>query len=172
MGASGKKVVLVIAHKNFRDEELAEPMEVLESAGVEVTIASSSLEPAKGKLGAVVAPDILIDDIDARDFDAVVFIGGGGSSEYFESPVAHSIAREAASSGKLVGAICIAPSTLANAGLLDGKNATSYPSEEGNLKSKGASFTGAGVEVDGRIVTADGPSSAREFGRALVRALE
>ncbi|MBU2560612.1 DJ-1/PfpI family protein [archaeon] len=172
MGASGKKVVLVIAHENFRDEELAEPMEVLESAGVEVTIASSSLEPAKGKLGAVVLPDILIDDIRVGDFDAIVFIGGGGSSEYFESPVAHNIARDAAPSGKLIGAICVAPSILANAGLLEGKKATSYPSEEQNLKSKGASFTGAGVEVDGRIITADGPKSAREFGRALLDALK
>jgi protease I len=172
MTAEGKKVVLIIAHENFRDEELAEPMEVLEGAGVEVVIASSSLEPAKGMLGAVVAPDILIEDISVSDYDAVAFIGGGGSSEYFESPVAHSIAREAQASGKPVAAICIAPSTLANAGLLEGKNATSYPSEEGNLKSKGASFTGAGVEVDGKIVTADGPQSASEFGRAILRALE
>jgi protease I len=172
MGASGKKVVLVIAHENFRDEELAEPMDVLESAGVEVTIASSSLETAKGKLGAMVVPDMLIEDISMSDFDAVAFIGGAGSSEYFESPVAHSVAREAAHSGKLVAAICIAPSTLANAGLLEGKKATSYSSEEGNLKSKGAAFTGAGVEVDGNIITADGPSSASEFGRAILRALE
>ena len=172
MSVEGKKAVLIIAHENFRDEELAEPMEVLESAGVDVVIASSSLETAKGKLGAVVVPDMLVEDISVSDYDAVVFIGGGGSSEYFESAVAHSVAREAAKSGKLLGAICIAPSTLANAGLLEGKKATSYPSEEGNLKSKRASFTGAGVEVDGNIITADGPSSAREFGRAILRALE
>ena len=172
MTAKGKKAVLIIAHENFRDEELAEPMEALEGAGVEVTIASSSIEPAKGKLGAVVMPDMLIEDISVSDFDAVVFIGGGGSSEYFESTVAHSVAREAAHSGKLLGAICIAPSTLANAGLLEGKNATAYESEEGNLKSKGANFTGIGVEVAGNIITADGPSSAGQFGEALVRALE
>jgi protease I len=170
--AEGKKAVLIIAHENFRDEELAEPMQVLEGAGVEVTISSSSIEPAKGKLGAVVIPDMLIEDISVSDFDAVVFIGGGGSSEYFESPIAHSIARDAAHSGKLLGAICIAPSTLANAGLLEGKSATSYPSEEGNLKSKGANFTGIGVEADGKIITADGPANASAFGRALVRALE
>lgn len=172
MAAEGKRAVLIIAHENFNDEELAGPMEALEGAGVKVVLASSAVDPAKGMLGAVVVPDILLEDIIVSDFDAVVFIGGGGSSEYFDSPVAHSIAREAASTGKLLGAICIAPSTLANAGLFEGKKATSYPSEEDNLKSKGAAFTGAGVEVDGNIITADGPSSAREFGRALLRALE
>jgi protease I len=101
-----------------------------------------------------------------------VFIGGTGSSEYFNNPTAHSIAQEAAASGKLLGAICIAPSTLANAGLLDGRKATSYSSEEGNLKSKGATFTGAGVEADGKIITADGPSSAGQFGKALLEALK
>ena len=172
MATEGKKVVLIIAHENFRDEEFLMPKEVLKKNGVEVTVASSSLGPAKGMLGAVVEPDTLIDDINVSDYDAVVFIGGSGSSEYFDSPVAHSIAREAASSGKLLGAICIAPSTLANASLLEGKKATSYQSEEGNLKSKGAVFTGSGVESDGNIITADGPSSAEPFGQALVEALK
>ena len=45
MTADGKRAVLIIAHENFRDEELAGPMEALEGAGVEVVIASSSMEP-------------------------------------------------------------------------------------------------------------------------------
>ncbi len=172
MAAEGKKAVLVIAHENFRDEEFLRPKEILEKNGVEVTVASSSMEAARGVLGAVVEPDMLVGDINVSDYDAVVFIGGGGSSEYFNNPVAHSIAQEAASSEKPLGAICIAPSTLANAGILIGRKATSYPSEEGNLKSKGAVFTGTGVEIDGKIITADGPSSAEQFGQALVDALK
>jgi protease I len=172
MAAEGKKVVLIIAHENFRDEEFLEPKAVLESNGVEVTVASSSMGPARGMLGAVAEPDTLIDDISVSDYDAVVFVGGSGSSEYFNNPTAHSIAQEAAASGKLLGAICIAPSTLANAGLLEGRKATSYPSEEGNLKSKGATFTGSGVEIDGKIITSDGPSSAEQFGQALLDALK
>jgi protease I len=172
MTAEGKKAVLIIAYNNFRDEEFLEPKKVLESAGVDVSVASSSLGTAKGMLGATADPDMLIDDINVSDYDAVVFIGGSGSSEYFDNPVAHSIAQEAAESGKLLAAICIAPSTLANAGLLAGKKATSYSSEEGNLRSKGAMFTGSGVESDGNIITADGPSSAEQFGQALLDALE
>jgi protease I len=172
MAAEGKKVVLIIAHENFRDEEFFEPKETLESAGVDVTVASSSLGPAKGMLGATAEPDILIDDISVSDYDAVIFIGGSGSREYFDSPVAHSIAREAAASGKLLAAICIAPSTLANAGLLDGRKATCFSSEAGNLRSKGALFTGTPVEKDGMIITAEGPSSVEQFGKALLDALK
>lgn len=172
MTAEGKKVVLIIAHENFRDEELFEPKEVLESGGVQVTVASSSLGPAKGMLGATAEPDILVEDISGSDYDAVVFIGGTGSREYFDNPTAHSIAKEAASSGKLLGAICIAPSTLANAGLLGDKKATCFSSQADNLKSKGAIVTGAPVEKDGNILTAEGPSSAEQFGKALLHALK
>ncbi len=171
MAAEGKKAVLIIAHENFRDEELLSPKEVLEGSGVAVTVASSSMGAASGMLGAVVEPDVLIGDIDVSDYDAVVVIGGGGAREYFNDPTAHGIAQQAASSGKLLGAICIAPSTLANAGVLTGKKATCFPSEEGNLRSKGAVFTGAGVEIDGNIITAEGPSSAKRFGKALVSKL-
>jgi len=172
MAAGGKKAVLIIAHKNFRDEEFLRPKEILEKNGVEVTVASSAMGPARGMLGVVVEPDMLVGDINVSDYDAVVFIGGSGSSEFFDNQTAHSIAQQAAASGKLLGAICIAPSTLANAEILVGRRATSYPSEEGNLKSKGAIFTGTGVETDGKIITADGPSSAEQFGQALIDALK
>ncbi|MEE8400718.1 MAG: DJ-1/PfpI family protein [Candidatus Hydrothermarchaeaceae archaeon] len=171
MLTEAKKAVLIIAHENFRDEEFLMPKEILERSGVEVTVASSSLGPARGMLGAVVEPDMLIGDINVSDYDAVVFIGGGGAREYFDSPSAHSVAKEAASSGKVLGAICIAPSILANAGILEGIKATSFPSEEGNLTANGANFTGASVEIDGKIITADGPSSAEKFGQALVDVL-
>ncbi len=167
-----KRAVLIIAHKNFRDEELFGPKEALEKSGVAVTVASSSMGAASGMRGAVVEPDMLIGDINVGDYDAVVFIGGSGASEYFDDPTAHSIAWEASSSGKLLGAICIAPSTLANAGLLAGKKATCFPSEEANLKLRGADLTGADIEIDGKIITAEGPSSAERFGQALVEALK
>jgi putative intracellular protease/amidase len=56
--------------------------------------------------------------------------------------------------------------------LLEGKKATCYSSQEENLKSKGAICTGEGVEVDGNIITANGPKSAREFGKKIVEALK
>jgi protease I len=167
-----KKAVLIIAHERFRDEEFLAPKKVLEDGGVRVTVASSSLGTATGMLGAKAEPDILLEEVKAEDYDAVVFIGGGGASEYWNSPTAHSIAREALEKGKLLGAICIAPVTLANAGLLKGKKVTVFQSETDKIRAGGAIYTGAGVEKDGNIITGQGPASASEFGKALLSAME
>ncbi|MBI4778496.1 DJ-1/PfpI family protein [Candidatus Desantisbacteria bacterium] len=168
----GKKVLFVIASNNFRDEEFFEPKQVVETRGGVVTIASSSLNISKGVRGAAVKPDILLNKAKAADYDAIVFVGGAGSSEYWNDPAAHQLAKETAALGKVVGAICIAPVTLANAGLLNGKKATVFPSEIERLKAKGAVYTGAGVEIDGKIITGNGPQSATLFGEAIVAALQ
>jgi len=171
MKISGKNVLMIIASRNFRDEEYLEPREVLEGQGAKIVVASSSLGPSRGVLGAQVRPDVLLDDVIVADYDAILFIGGGGASEYFNNAKALSIAMEAVSAGKILGAICIAPSTLANAGVLRGKQATCFSSERGNLVKKGATYTGKGVEVDGNIITSDGPRSAREFAETILEKL-
>lgn len=171
MKISGKKVLMIIARQNFRDEEYLEPREVLEGQGARIVVASSVLGVSRGMLGAQVRPDMLLEDVEVADYDAILFIGGIGSNEYFNNPKAHSIAREAASANKVLAAICIAPSTLANAGVLKGKKATCFASEKGNLVKKGATYTGKGVEIDGNIITGDGPRSAREFAETILKKL-
>lgn len=168
---AGKRVLMVIAPKNFRDEELLEPLAVLKGAGAEVVVSSSSIEPARGMLGRTVKPDILLSDVDTSGYHGVVFVGGTGASRYFEDPWVHELAQKASREGKVLGAICIAPSILANAGLLKGKRATSFASEKENLKKRGAVYTGEAVEVDGKVVTGIGPAAARQFGEELVKAL-
>ena len=166
-----KKAVMIIAERNFRDEELLKPKEILEKRGVKVTVASTSLNVAKGMLGARVKPDILVKEIKVDDYDAIIFVGGSGASQYWNDPLAHNIAKEAVKKNKILCAICIAPVTLANAGVLSGKKATVWPSEKGKLEAKGASYTGNPVQVEGKIITAEGPQAAEEFGRSIVEAL-
>ena len=168
---SAMKVLMIIARSNFRDEEYLEPRKALESAGVVVSVASSSLETAVGMLGMRVKPDMLIGTVREEDYDGIVFIGGGGAKEYFNDPVALDLAKKFSSHGKLTSAICIAPATLANAGVLKGKKATSFPSSEGALRAHGAVVTKDEVVTDGRIVTAVGPEAARKFGEKLVDVL-
>ncbi|MCM8779610.1 MAG: DJ-1/PfpI family protein [Candidatus Omnitrophica bacterium] len=167
-----KKAVMVVAQNGFRDEELLEPKKVLEDGGIKVIIASRSTKPAKGMLGAVVKPDISLEQISVNEFDAVIFVGGSGSSEYWDNSQAHKIAQEAMAQGKVLAAICIAPVTLAKAGLLRGKKATVWASEAGQLKAYGAFYTANAVEQDGKIVTANGPSAAREFGETIAKMLK
>jgi protease I len=168
---TGKKVLMVIAKNKFRDEEYLEPRKALEGAGAVITVASSSLDVAEGMLGLKVKPDVLITSVKEEDFDGIVFVGGGGASEYFDSPVAHKLARSFYDHGKLTSAICIAPATLANAGVLKGRKATSFPSSESALRSHGAVVMKDDVVADGTVVTAVGPQAARKFGEKLIEVM-
>jgi len=167
----GKKVLMIIASKNFRDEEYREPWTILHLSGAQLTTACSSLGEARGMLGMTVKPDILLKDAKVADYDAVIFVGGMGASEYFDDPVAHKLAREAAAAGKVVAAICIAPVTLAKAGILKGKRVTAFPSVKADIEKGGAQYTGAPLEADGNIITGKGPDVARKFANAIVEAL-
>ena len=167
----GKKVLMIIAERNFRDEELLEPKEILEKEGAKVIIASTSLEMATGMLGARVTVDILIEKVKVDDYDTIIFVGGSGASQYWNDSLAHKIAQEAVNKDKILCAICIAPVTLANADVLSGKKATVWASEREKIETKGAIYTGKPIQVDGKIITANGPQAARDFAREIVKAL-
>ena len=123
-------------------------------------------------LGGVAEAKILVNQLRVDDFDAIIFIGGSGAAaEYFDNPVALNIAREAARKRKVLAAICIAPTVLANAGVLTGVRATSLLSERDRLVQAGAIYTGARVERDRFIITASDPAAAALFGQAIVDTL-
>ena len=167
---TGKRIVMIIAPQKFRDEELIHTREELEGAGGTVTVASMTTNTATGMFGATATPDITLDQLKVDDYDAVIFVGGSGSEIYFNNPKALNIAQESYSKKKLLTAICIAPSILANANLLQGKRATVWAGDKyiNILKSKGASYTGESVTQDGRIITANGPEAARQFGKTII----
>ena len=167
----GMKVLMIIAPKDFRDEEFFEPKEIFQKAGLQIAVASKGVKEARGLLGGSTPVDVDITQVNLNDYDAVVFVGGPGSNIYFNDSTALELAKSAYQSQKIIGAICIAPSILANAGILEGKKVTAFPSEAENLKAKGAQYTGENVAVDGKIITASGPQAARQFGEAMVKAL-
>jgi protease I len=169
---AGKSVLMIIARQAFRDEELDVPRSVLKDAGATITIASRGTQESVGMLRQVrVKPDVTLDKVDPKAYDAVVFIGGSGASEYFDYLPARQVAVKAFEAGKVVAAICIAPATLANAGVLKGKKATCFTSVKDALMRGGARLSTAPVERDGQVITADGPQSARAFGEAILDAL-
>ncbi len=162
-----KNVVLIIAHNGFRDEEYVEPKKVFELAGVKVTTASTQLGSATGKLGLKTNVDITIDQLNVTNYDAVLFIGGPGCYDLYENKTCHKLAKDTVIQGKILGAICAAPGILAHAGVLTGKKATMFD-DTGVLAKFGATYTGNGVEVDGKIVTATGPDTAKKWAEAIL----
>ncbi len=173
---SRKKVVIIIAKQGFQDIEYHDTKNALEADGIEITTASSSAGQATDKLGRKVAVDKTLQELKIEDFDAVVFIGGSGALEYIESALAHQLAHKAVEKEKILGAICIAPTILAKAGVLEGKKATvwSDPMTQAPiqvLQDGGAEYVDQAVVVDDKIVTANGPSAASEFGQKIVEML-
>ncbi len=170
-GPKEKKAVLIVSRENFREEELFETRRVLTQAGVKTVVASTKTGAIRGMLGRLAEATILVKDVVVDDYDAVIFIGGSGATEYFHNRLAWNIARETVQKNKVLGAICIAPTVLANAGLLKGVRSTSFLSERDRLQRAGALYTGVPVERDGLIITASGPMASVQFGRAIAEAL-
>lgn len=167
----GKNIVMIIAHQMFEEPEFFEPKEIFEREGSNISVASSSLTESTGSRGTKVKPDILIDDINAKDFDAIVFIGGSGAIEYLENPQAFRIARQTLAAHKILAAICMAPRILANAGVIKGKKVTCFPSVREDIKAKGAIVTGEMVERDGNIITGNGIGATEKFAETIVSAM-
>lgn len=171
-----KKAALVVASKNFRDEEYFVPREILEASGMKVVTVSDSEGKAKGDDGGEVEVDLTLQQFQVDDFDIVAFVGGPGALDHLDNEVSYEIVKETLAKQKVLGAICIAPVILAKAEVLEGKEVTVWSSSMNKdsidtIEEKGANYHDRSVVIDGNIVTADGPDSARKFGEALLCAL-
>jgi len=168
----GKNIAMFIAFQGFRDEEYIEPKKALEAAGHLVTTVSTAKGEARGKFRLTAQVDKTVDEIKTADFDALTLVGGPGALEHLDNPKVHALFAEALAQGKLVGAICISPVVLAHAGLLAGRTVTCFPDGSAELEKAGAKYTGTDLEIDGKLITANGPVPAKKYGAALAEALK
>lgn len=170
------QAALIIAFEGFQDKEYGDTREVLEKAGIKTGVFSSKKGEAQGKMGEMVKIEKTIEELRVDDYEAIVFIGGPGALEYLENRTAWRIAREAVEKNKVLAAICIAPEILAKAGVLKGKKATVWSSsldqeEIKALEEAGALYSNENVVIDGKIVTANGPMSAKKFAQEIIKLL-
>lgn len=171
----GKKILLVIAQEQFRDEECFVPKQLFEAAGTKVTVAAEFTETARGMLGGTIKPDIRIADASMDDYDAIVISGGAGSRSYlWDSENLRQLVKAAYAKGKVVSAICISPVVLARTGILEGKKSTVFKNPETlrELKEHGALHEDREVIVSGKVITGRDPKSAEAFGKAVLEALK
>lgn len=170
---SGKKIAIIIAFKDFKDEEYLIPRGILEKAGADIRVVSDELGMASGVDGEEVKVDIKLHDLDVSEFDAVVFVGGSGALDHLDNQDSYRIAEDAVSQNKVLAAICISPVILAKAGVLKGKKATVWTDAFNKgpkkiLEENSAEFQDKDVVIDGKIITANGPGAAGEFGKAII----
>src|SRR5688572_308137 len=125
MKLDGKKVLMVIPHTQFRDEELFEPRKILEEEGAKVVIASTTARACQSMKGEMIQAEIAYGDAKVDDFAAMVLCGGASVPEFFwNDKKLVELTAAMAAAGKVVAAICLSTVVLAKAKLLAGKEAT------------------------------------------------
>ena len=168
------KALFVIAPVEFRDEEYFIPKQILEEGGIEITTASTS-DTSTSKFGKQVDVDMLIENANS-DYDVIIFVGGHGARDYFDNQTALNLARKFLEEGKFVTAICIGPAILAKSGVLNDKMATVWASSNNKegvdiLEENGAKYVNQDVVIDEKVITANGPEAAEEFGKKILEVL-
>lgn len=174
MKLDGKKVLMVIPHTQFRDEEFFEPKKLLEEEGATVVVASTSARVCRGMKGGTVQADIAIADAKADEFAALVICGGSSVPEFlWNDKKLQELTAAMAAAGKIVAAICLSTVILAKAKLLVGREATVYflPEAIEELKTSGARYVKETLLIQDNLILAEGPPDSQRFGQAIRTAL-
>ena len=170
-----KKVLMVIAPKDFEDCEVVDPMTILKANGAEVIVAGITTDSAIGINGLKIIPDIQISNAKADDYDAIVLPGGTGViSNLWDNEELRTLIQQFNSQSKIVAAMCAAPPALAKAGILKDKKVTMFPWDDGikELTSRGAIYENEETVTDGNIVTGKNPAASKSFGLAICNAMK
>lgn len=160
--------VTILLAAGFEEAEALVPADLLLRAGAKVTLASvDGSETVTGSHGFRIGADCSIDAVDRAQNDLLILPGGKlGTDNLFASIKVRSMIQDAVANGKLVAAICAAPSILGRMGLLEGRKYACYPGFEPLVA--GGIYTGKKVEQDDIFVTAEGMGVADEFGFYLI----
>jgi len=168
----GKKVLLFLA-QGFEDLEAATIIDIcgwtyyrrhLQKVDVYVT---GFHKEVTGRFGLKIKPDVLIDDIDPQEYDALAIPGGfhsQGFDEAYDAKVLN-LAKSVYNNGGIIATMCIGILPVAKAGLLKGKRATTYPLSKNHdnpryLRKHGGQYSGKSVEIDDRIISCAGPAQS------------
>ena len=167
------KRVLVPLAEGFEEIEAVTVVDLLRRANVEVRTAALAGRSVTGSHGITLEADLELGEVRAGDYDMIVLPGGMPGADHLKKDARiGGLLREFASMGRYTAAICAAPGVLAHAGLLEGREATSFPGFLDDDSAPGIRLSDAPVVIDGKVVTSRGPGTAIDFALALVALLE
>jgi 4-methyl-5(b-hydroxyethyl)-thiazole monophosphate biosynthesis len=164
--------VLVPLAAGCEELEAVTIIDLLRRAGIDVVVAGLQPGIVKASRGTLLVPDCTLDVAMKESFDMVVLPGGmPGMTNLKDDARIIPLLQKMAKDGKYICAICAAPAVLAEAGLLKGKTATSYPGFVDRMNLPGTTFSNDPVVKDGRVITSRGPGTAMDFSLELIETL-
>ena len=165
--------VAILADNGFEHSELIEPRKALDAAGARTSVVS----PQSGRIrgwnhtdwGEPVAVDVGLDAARPDDYDALLLPGGVMNPDRLRmQPKAVAFVKAFFDAGKPVGAICHGPWLVVEAGAARGRQMTSWPSLQTDLRNAGANWVDRESVVDGNLVTSRKPDDIPAFNQAVI----
>lgn len=165
--------VAVLATDGFEEAELTEPVRALKEAGANVAV----IAPHDGKIQGFrhhdksnsVKVDLTLGEAEPGKFDALVLPGGALNADAMRvEPKAQAFIRAVQESDKPIAAICHAPWELISAGVVSGRELTSYHTIQDDIRNAGGRWADKEVVVDGNWVTSRKPDDIPAFNRKMI----
>jgi len=169
-----KKALFIIPPDRFNEDELFHPKEVLENAGVSVTIASTKTGEIIGDYEGKAQAEVIFHDVDVNEYDVIAVIGGSGTIDHlWGNEKLTSFLKQAYEQKVIVSGICAGSVAVSQTGLLAGRKATCYPVDQmiTELQANNAEYVVQNVVAHEDIITSNGPDGAKDFGKSLADAL-
>ena len=169
---NGKRLA-VLVEDQYEDQELWYPVQRLREAGAEVTVVGPEAgKTYRSKHGYPAKSDQAAGEVVADDVDGVIIPGGYAPDRMRRHEAMVALVRDAYQSGKIVAAICHAGWMLCSAGVLQGKEATSFSAIEDDMANAGANWVDREVVQDGNLITSRTPDDLPAFLRTIIAACE
>jgi protease I len=170
---NGKRIAFLVANEGVEQVELTSSMEAVKEAGAEVDLLAPQSEEIQAfehlDKADTFSPDKSVSDASADDYDGLVLPGGVANPDQLRTvDDAIHFVRAFFEAGKPVGAICHGPWTLINAGVVEGRTVTSWPSLEADLRNAGANWVDEEFHVDEGLVTSRKPDDLDAFNSKIV----
>ncbi len=158
-----RSILIFLPKEDFNEIEFLIIRNEIEKSGFKIFIVSDAVNFCIGNSGLKVKNDIKLENVNPKNFSAIILVGGGGTKIYFQNKILANKLKLFKSQKRVLAAICLAPVLLAQAGLLNNVNATCYPSNKNELERNGANYFSSPVVSDKEIITANGPDAAVDF---------
>ena len=169
----GKRIAILLDNEGAEQIEVDEPRKALTDAGAEVDLVA----PEKGEIqafnhldkGDTYEADRSVGDASADDYDGLMLPGGVANPDNLRTDDdAVAFVRDFFEAGKPVGAICHAPWTLVEAGVVEGRKLTSFPSLQTDIRNAGGEWVDEEVVTDAGLVTSRKPDDLPAFNAKIV----